>query len=80
VAEVRLLLPCWVRWSVASPEPQPRKGTTRKTGVEITLRLDSGRTIAIVQEDKGEQFVVGERVRLLESRWPGAGQPLMAGT
>jgi len=44
------------------------EGTTRKAGVEVTLRLDSGRTIAIVQEDKGEQFVVGERVRLLESR------------
>jgi len=41
--------------------------STRKSGVEITVRLDSGRTIAVVQEDKGEQFAVGDRVRILES-------------
>jgi outer membrane lipoprotein SlyB len=41
--------------------------TTRKTGVEVTVTLDSGRTIAMVQEDKGENFKVGERVRVLES-------------
>lgn len=40
---------------------------TRKTGQEITVRLDNGRTIAVVQEDSGEKFAVGERVRILES-------------
>lgn len=40
---------------------------TRKTGLEITVRLDSGRTIAVVQEDTGERFAVGDRVRILES-------------
>jgi len=40
---------------------------TRKPGLEITVRLDSGRTLAVVQEDGGEQFAVGDRVRLLES-------------
>lgn len=40
---------------------------TRKPGVEVTVRLDSGRTLAIVQEDTGEKFAVGDRVRLLES-------------
>jgi len=40
---------------------------TRKTGQEITVRLDSGRVLAVVQEDTGEKFAVGERVRLLES-------------
>lgn len=40
---------------------------TRKTGLEIIVRIDYGRTIAIVQEDKGEQFAVGDRVRILES-------------
>lgn len=40
---------------------------TRKAGVEVTVRLDSGRTIALVQEDNGENFTVGERVRILES-------------
>ncbi len=40
---------------------------TRIAGVEVTVRLDSGRTIALVQEDNGENFTVGERVRILES-------------
>lgn len=43
------------------------KGATRKNGLEITVRLDSGRTVAIVQEDTGEDFRVGDRVRVLES-------------
>lgn len=40
---------------------------TRKTALEIVVRLDSGRTIAIVQEDAGEAFARGDRVRILES-------------
>ena len=40
---------------------------TRKTALEIVVRLDSGRTIAIVQEDAGESFARGDRVRILES-------------
>jgi outer membrane lipoprotein SlyB len=43
------------------------EGVTRKAAVELTIRLDSGRVIAVVQEDKAEKFAVGERVRLLES-------------
>ena len=43
------------------------EGVTRKAGLEITVRLDSGRTIAVVQEDSGEKFANGDRVRLLES-------------
>jgi outer membrane lipoprotein SlyB len=43
------------------------EAVTRQNGVEVTVRLDSGRTIALVQTDKGEQFMVGERVRVLES-------------
>ncbi|MCU0841229.1 MAG: glycine zipper 2TM domain-containing protein [Thiobacillaceae bacterium] len=43
------------------------EAVTRKQGIEITVRLDSGRTIAVVQEDTGEKFVAGDRVRLLES-------------
>ncbi len=43
------------------------EGVTRKTGQEITVRLDSGRTLAVVQEDTGEKFAKGDRVRLLES-------------
>jgi outer membrane lipoprotein SlyB len=40
---------------------------TRKPGIEITVRLDSGRMIAVVQEDNGEAFNRGDRVRVLES-------------
>lgn len=40
---------------------------TRKPGIEITVRLDSGRTVAVVQEDTGEAFNRGDRVRMLES-------------
>ncbi len=43
------------------------EATTRKNGVEVTIKLDSGRVLAVVQEDHDEKFVVGERVRLLES-------------
>lgn len=40
------------------------EATTRKKGYEITVRLDTGRTIAVAQE-ADEQFKVGERVRLV---------------
>jgi outer membrane lipoprotein SlyB len=38
--------------------------TTKKEGLEITIKLDSGQFIAITQE-ADEQFRVGERVRVL---------------
>lgn len=38
--------------------------TTSQNGVEITVRLDSGRTIAVTQ-GVGEQFRVGDRVRII---------------
>lgn len=44
------------------------EGVTRKPGVEVTVRLDSGRTLAVVQEDEGEGLRVGERVRVLVDR------------
>ncbi|MBI5330511.1 MAG: glycine zipper 2TM domain-containing protein [Betaproteobacteria bacterium] len=40
---------------------------TAKAGIEVTVRLDSGRFIAVAQEDAGEKFAVGDRVRVLES-------------
>ena len=44
------------------------EGVTRTRGVEITLKLDSGRTIAVVQQlSPNERFEVGERVRLIYS-------------
>ncbi len=43
------------------------KGVTKKPGLELTVRLSSGRTIAVVQEDTGESFRVGDQVRVLES-------------
>ncbi|WP_079435490.1 glycine zipper 2TM domain-containing protein [Zoogloea sp. LCSB751] len=42
------------------------EGFTRKQGVEVTLKMDNGELLAIVQEDGGENFKPGERVRLLQ--------------
>ncbi len=42
------------------------EGLTRKDGVELTIKLDGGGLIAIVQE-ADEVFKAGERVRILES-------------
>lgn len=42
------------------------EGLTRDDGVEITVKLDSGNMIAVVQE-ADEQFNPGERVRVLEA-------------
>lgn len=40
------------------------EGTTKKAGLEITVKLDSGQLIAVTQE-ADEQFRPGERVRVL---------------
>ena len=40
------------------------EGTTRRSGVEITVRLQSGELRAIVQEET-DKFVAGQKVRLL---------------
>lgn len=42
------------------------EGITRTSGVEVTVAMDNGNTIAVVQEAApGEQFAVGQRVRVL---------------
>jgi outer membrane lipoprotein SlyB len=38
---------------------------SRQKGVEITVKLDNGEYLAVVQADEGENFQAGERVRLL---------------
>lgn len=39
---------------------------TKRQGIEITVRLESGKVIAVVQEETPkETFTVGERVRIL---------------
>lgn len=43
------------------------EGLTRQDGLEITVRLDSGRTIAVVQA-ADVQFRPGDRVRVLYGR------------
>ena len=42
------------------------EGVTRNQGFEVTLKMDNGEMLAIVQEDGGENFQPGERVRLLQ--------------
>ena len=42
------------------------EGTTRQKGIEVTVKLDGGRMIAITQAaDDKETFKVGDRVRIL---------------
>ncbi|HUW26492.1 MAG TPA: glycine zipper 2TM domain-containing protein [Gallionella sp.] len=41
------------------------EGFTRQDGVEVTVRLENGEVIAVVQEAR-ETFNVGDRVRILE--------------
>lgn len=36
-----------------------------RPGVEVTVRLDNGRMLAVVQQDAGEGFRPGDRVRVL---------------
>jgi len=44
------------------------EGVTRTQGVEITVKMENGRTIAIVQAlSPNEKFSVGERVRVIYS-------------
>jgi len=44
------------------------EGVTRTQGVEITVKLNNGRTVAIVQGlSEHEKFVVGDRVRVISS-------------
>ena len=42
------------------------EGVTRKDGIEITVKLDGGGLIAIVQE-ADEEFKPGEKVRIVEN-------------
>lgn len=42
------------------------EGLTKKDGVEITVKLESGELVAVVQEAT-EEFHPGEKVRLLEN-------------
>ena len=41
------------------------EGVTRRAGVEVTVKLENGQLLAVVQEDEGERFVPGERVRVV---------------
>jgi outer membrane lipoprotein SlyB len=39
-------------------------GSNTRPGVEVTVQLDSGRTVAVVQEGTPDQFRVGDRVQV----------------
>jgi outer membrane lipoprotein SlyB len=41
------------------------KAAGERNGLEITVRTDDGRTLAIVQEAGSDRFDAGQRVRLL---------------
>jgi len=44
------------------------EGATRKPALEITVRLDSGQMLSIVQEGHAAEFRPGDRVRVLSGR------------
>ena len=39
---------------------------TKADGLEITVRLENGNVMAIVQEQSEQQFQVGQRVRVVQ--------------
>ncbi|WP_407278707.1 glycine zipper 2TM domain-containing protein [Aromatoleum evansii] len=41
------------------------EGATRSQGVEVTVRLDNNQLMAVVQDDKGEDFRAGDSVRIV---------------
>jgi len=41
------------------------RDANRRPGVELTVRLDNGRLIAVVQDDMGEPFRPGDRIRVV---------------
>lgn len=44
------------------------KNTTQRQGIEVTVKMDNGQYLAVVQEDNGENFRTGERVRILDGQ------------
>jgi outer membrane lipoprotein SlyB len=45
------------------------RDATRANGVELTVRLDNGRMLAVVQESHPNEFRPGDRVRVLSDRY-----------
>jgi outer membrane lipoprotein SlyB len=43
------------------------RDANRRNGVEVMVRLDSGRLVAVVQQDGGEGFRPGDRIRLVSN-------------
>ncbi|HEY2906035.1 MAG TPA: glycine zipper 2TM domain-containing protein [Vicinamibacterales bacterium] len=43
------------------------RDANRRPGLELTVRLDNGRMIAVVQDDTGEPFRPGDRIRVLSN-------------
>ncbi|MBD5802528.1 Outer membrane lipoprotein SlyB precursor [Azoarcus sp. Aa7] len=41
------------------------EGATRSQGVEVTVRLENNQLMAVVQDDKGEDFRSGDSVRIV---------------
>jgi outer membrane lipoprotein SlyB len=43
------------------------ESSTSKDGLEITVKMQTGKLLAVVQQDTGETFRAGDRVRVLRS-------------
>lgn len=50
--------------TIGSAAGSVQEDTSAKPGLEVTVRLDNGALVAVVQ-DAGEKFSVGDRVRIV---------------
>jgi len=64
VREVRLVAKAGVGTTIGSVAGSTQDAGIGKPGLEITVKLDSGAVVAVVQQ-AGEKFRVGDRVRIL---------------
>ena len=64
VREVRLVAKAGVGTTIGSVAGSTQDAGIGKPGLEITVKLDSGAVVAVVQQ-VGEKFRVGDRVRIL---------------
>ncbi|MBI3528789.1 MAG: hypothetical protein HY067_12560 [Betaproteobacteria bacterium] len=62
--DVRLGAKSGVGATIGSIAGSTEEGVTGKPGLEVTVKLDSGAVVAVVQEAR-ERFRVGDRVRIL---------------
>ena len=64
VRNVRLSANSGAGATIGAIAASTQEGTTGKPGLDVTVRLDNGAVVAVVQ-DAGEKLSVGDRVRIV---------------